>query len=245
MHTTLFMHQSRWLHTLVNTYLFQICGTAIFILLHVLQIPVNFITLLSMEVLTATGYLVVFGYSRQGVKTCILFGGFLFGLSPIIQTLTRTISSDTIYSVIVISLLINFLLQNYSFSKGDYMSNCVSLNAGIFAAVCLASRVDNLNNVLATIILSILVYGLLPHIRRKFPSVLYQAFLTVTMVTITCMLAWCTGYSCVIVCVLTAAILCLVVVPFIFIQVQKQKDNIYGPWDEAELKDHERDMFAE
>lgn len=47
------------------------------------------------------------------VKTFILFTGFSFGLSPVLVSLTETISTDTIYAMTTIMLLANLLFHDY------------------------------------------------------------------------------------------------------------------------------------
>ena len=50
------------------------------------------------------------------MKTAVIFVGFGFGLSPILMTLTDTISTDTIYAMTVFMLLGNLLFHDYGAS---------------------------------------------------------------------------------------------------------------------------------
>jgi hypothetical protein len=201
-----------------------------------------------MSLITVMGYLAIAGFSVHEVRTVILFGGFLFGLSPIIQTLTRSISDDTIYAMVSICLFTNFFLHDYSISNGDYMSKCVSLNAAIFAAVCLASRLDDLNNVLGTIIIAVLMYGIIPPVRKKMAGSRVMPLWTMLLLIGSIYISY-VSVLIVIVPLIISAVACLVIVPAFFVHLQKQKDNIYGPWDEAVLTDlvstGSRDISAE
>ncbi|KAL5257957.1 hypothetical protein ACHWQZ_G012791 [Mnemiopsis leidyi] len=214
----------------------QLSCTVSFFLLHFLDIKVTDSMIYVMAVVTMLSYLTMTGFSVHEIRTVILFGGFLFGLSPIIQTLTRSISDDTIYAMVSICLFTNFFLHDYSISNGDYMSKCVSLNAAIFAAVCLASRLDDLNNVLGTIIIAILTYGIIPPARKKMAGSKFMPLVTIFFFTMSLWISY-ISVPIVIIPLCISAVACLVVVPAFFVHLQKQKDNIYGPWDEAVLTD--------
>ena len=214
----------------------QLSCTVAFSLLHFMNIQVTENMLYLMAFVTMMGYLTIVGFSIRESRTVILFGGFLFGLSPIIQTLTRTISDDTIYAMVSICLFINFCLHDYSTLNGDYMSKCVSLNAAIFAAVCLASRLNDLNSVIATIIIAILLYGIIPPIRKKMADSLCLPLCTVITVGSTIYMSL-ICLPLVIIPLIISVVTCLLIVPAFYIYLQTQKDNIYGPWDEAVLKD--------
>ena len=47
------------------------------------------------------------------MKTVILFIGASYGLSPVLMTLTRTTSTDTIYAMTFFMLLANLLFHDY------------------------------------------------------------------------------------------------------------------------------------
>ena len=47
------------------------------------------------------------------MKTTCIFLAFGYGLSPVLMTLTETISTDTIYAMTVAMLLANLLFHDY------------------------------------------------------------------------------------------------------------------------------------
>ena len=47
------------------------------------------------------------------LRTCISFLAFGLGLSPVLMTLTETISTDTIYAMTCFMLLANLLFHDY------------------------------------------------------------------------------------------------------------------------------------
>jgi len=227
----------------------QLSCTISFFLLHFMDIKITDNMIYIMALITMFGYLSIAGFTVHQVRTVILFGGFLFGLSPIIQTLTRSISDDTIYAMVSICLFTNFFLHDYSTERCDYMSKSVSLNAAILAAVCLASRLDDLNNVMGTIIIAILTYGIIPPVRKRMAGSKVMPLWTLFLLTSSVYISY-VSVPIVIVPLIISAVACLVVVPAFFVHLQKQKDNIFGPWDEAVLKDlgcngGVRDIYAE
>ena len=216
----------------------QISCSVSFVLLHFSEINVSDLHLGVISLVTILGYLSIAGFSSREIKTVIIFDGFLLGLAPIIQTLTRTISDDTIYAMTAVCLFVNFCLHDYtSTNKTDNMSKCVSFNAAIFASVCLASRLEDIKSVLVTIILAILIYGILPSLRNRFGNI---SGLMVAWTTIQFSVAVGLSYHyqpLVILPLMGCLFVCMFLVPTIFVELQRHKDNIYGPWDEAVLKD--------
>ncbi|KAK8507207.1 hypothetical protein V6N13_069996 [Hibiscus sabdariffa] len=75
----------------------------------------------------------------------------LFVLAPIYQTLTRSISSDSIWAVTISLLLLHLFLHDYSGStirlsgalKNPNLTSCISLNGSIVALVFIASRLPS------------------------------------------------------------------------------------------------------
>merc|ERR1712212_627155 len=73
------------------------------------------------------------------LQSFIIVPALGFAISPVLKTLTRTISTDTIYAMSSAMLLVNLLLHDYG-AGVSIVCRAFSLNAAIFAAVCLASR---------------------------------------------------------------------------------------------------------
>jgi len=225
----------------------QICGTLIFILLHYTSFSLSEPLLYLIAIITALGYILLNGVKNESVRTVFLFGGFIFGLAPIIQTLTSSISDDTVYAMAIIGLSVNFIFHNYDTARVEHMSECVSLNAAIFSAVCLASRADLPKDVLGTILMAVLIYGLMPTIRKKMFEVSIFPLYTLVLVSATFSVIWVLAPF-MLLPFLYVIVVSMVVVPALFVMLQKRKDNIYGPWDEAELMDISsagRDLAAE
>lgn len=75
----------------------------------------------------------------KDLRTVLIFVVFGYVLSPILKTLTDTISTDTIYAMTTFMMIIHFIFFDYGVSAA-IVSSSLSLNAAIFGSVCLASR---------------------------------------------------------------------------------------------------------
>ncbi|KAH8521245.1 hypothetical protein H0E87_002343 [Populus deltoides] len=90
----------------------------------------------------------------------------LYMLAPIYHTLTRSISSDSIWAVTVSLLVLHLFLHDYSGStikapvalKNPSLTSCVSLNASVVASVFIASRLPSRLHVFAIMLFSLQVF---------------------------------------------------------------------------------------
>jgi phosphatidylinositol glycan class C protein len=102
------------------------------------------------------------------LKSAALLFGFLYGLSPILMTLTRATSSDTIWSLTVICFIVNLLSNDYSSDPDSFQFSAVSTNAAIFASVMLASRLPQEMDLFALTLLAVECFALFPVFRCHF-----------------------------------------------------------------------------
>ncbi|XP_069119383.1 phosphatidylinositol N-acetylglucosaminyltransferase subunit C-like [Argopecten irradians] len=170
------------------------------------------------------------------LKTAVIFTGFSFGLSPVLVSLTETISTDTIYAMTTVMLMANLVFHDYGASAA-MVSEALSLNAGIFASVCLASRLHTTWHAFATVTLSLLVFGLWPMLRKQMKKAIpgSQIGMTLTLCSVSAV-ALVTVSA--VAAVLGTLLLLFItfVCPAWLISLQPYKDNIYGPWDEAVIQ---------
>ncbi|CAH1786540.1 unnamed protein product [Owenia fusiformis] len=201
------------------------------------------------SILTLIGYIVYHvishnngiaqGNSRtwwDDFKTCVIFIGFGFGLSPVLMTLTDTISTDTIYAMTAFMLIANVIFHDYS-ATAPVVSGALSLNAAIFASVCLASRLHTTWHAFATVSFAVEIFALWPEFRRKLKKNVQYS-----QVTMTITLGVATSVSIATVSLTGAVIFSLLhifvtfICPAWLISLQPYKNNIYGPWDEAVIE---------
>nr|XP_022323332.1 phosphatidylinositol N-acetylglucosaminyltransferase subunit C-like isoform X2 [Crassostrea virginica] len=172
----------------------------------------------------------------EDLKTFVMFTGFSYCLSPVLVSLTETISTDTIYAMTTVMLLANLAFHNYGV-QAAVVSEAFSLNAGIFASVCLASRLHSSWHAFATVLFSLQIFGLWPRLRHKIKATT-EAFprmnvaLTV-VVGFLALLALFTVSMVPAVMFILGHLFITFICPAWLISLQPLKNNIHGPWDEA------------
>ncbi|XP_055930169.1 phosphatidylinositol N-acetylglucosaminyltransferase subunit C-like [Argiope bruennichi] len=171
----------------------------------------------------------------EHVKSCIIFLTFGYMFSPILKTLTQSVSTDTVYAMVVLMLLLHVLCQDYG-TRAAIVSSSVSLNSALFAAVCLASRLPTVEHTFALVVLAVIFFVLLPLIRKKIKDNIY-CLLSMTGLFMGIVSIFLIFIS--VVYAILFMLLCFCINLFfiaLFIYCQKYKENIFGPWDEAVVK---------
>ncbi|KAJ7377787.1 hypothetical protein OS493_026354 [Desmophyllum pertusum] len=113
------------------------------------------------------------------LKSCMVVLGSVLVLSPVLKTLTDSISTDTIYAMTTFMLAMNLLLYDYG-TRAAIVSRSASLNAAIFASVCLASRLPSSWHVFATVTFAMQLFALFPSLRRQIKMQLPSSHVVVT-----------------------------------------------------------------
>ncbi|KAJ9168364.1 hypothetical protein P3X46_019900 [Hevea brasiliensis] len=168
----------------------------------------------------------------------------LYVLAPIYHTLTRSISSDSIWAVTVSLIVLHLFLHDYSGStirapgalKSPNLTSCVSLNASVVASVFIASRLPSRLHVFAIMLFSLQVFLFAPFVTyciKKYSFHFHLVFsfgLMVVTLAFVYML-----HELLFVLLLAIIIFVSVVCPYWLIKIQEYKFEINGPWDEAKL----------
>lgn len=165
----------------------------------------------------------------------VLVFGFLF--TPLMHTLTTSISTDTIFSATFIMMVMHLIFADYGLDA-FVVSKAISLNAAIFATICLSSRLATTFHSFVLLTVAIEAFVLLPVFLR---TSLNSKWLSVPFV------CCCIASSAFLLYRFTIPPLLLtylglvgfvnVVCPVIFVKQQKHKDNKHGPWEEAIVKE--------
>ncbi|GAB0135692.1 hypothetical protein EsDP_00004019 [Epichloe bromicola] len=124
-------------------------------------------------------------HQRLGtIKSALLIYSTLLGLSPILKSLTRSTSSDSIWAMSFWLLAINIFFFDYSGGVGAKFPASLSTNAALMASTVLASRLPQTNQVFSLTLFSIEVFGLFPVFRRhvRHRSWRYHILQTVVLV---------------------------------------------------------------
>ena len=106
--------------------------------------------------------------------SCILLCIILLGLSPMLKTLTKDISSDSLWMFTTSMFLGNILFHDYSSTRALTVQfpDSLSINAAVFASVLLASRLNSNWDVYFLLMLSVKLFALFP-IFQRFLRVFY------------------------------------------------------------------------
>lgn len=183
----------------------------------------------------------------ETIKSALLIYSTLLGLSPILKSLTRSTSSDSIWAMSFWLLAINIFFFDYSGAVGAKFPASLSTNAALMASTVLASRLPSTKQVFSLTLFSIEVFGLFPVFRRhvRHRSRRYHALLTALLVLgaglgVGIVLGdaqadrwpWKSGMVGMVVGVLLMA-LAAGGCSWWLIGLQKYKNEIRGPWDPA------------
>ncbi|XP_018422340.1 PREDICTED: phosphatidylinositol N-acetylglucosaminyltransferase subunit C [Nanorana parkeri] len=171
------------------------------------------------------------------LKSSLVFVAFTYGFSPVLKTLTESISTDTIYAMSVLMLIGHLVFFDYG-ANAAVVSNTLSINMAIFASVCLASRLPRSLHAFTMVTFAIQIFALWPSLQRKLRAYTPRTYTCVTFLIALFSVAGLlsiSGVGALLFFLLLAfgAFLC----PYCLIRLQLFKDNIHGPWDEAEIKE--------
>lgn len=168
----------------------------------------------------------------------------LYVLSPIYHTLTRSISSDSIWALAASLVIVHLFLHDYSGStvkapgsleSPNFTSN-ISLNASIVASLLIASRLPSRLHVFAIVLFSLQVFLFAPLVTYSIKRYSFRLHLCFSSGLMAFTLAFVYRlHSLVFVVLLGVLIFVSVVAPYWLIRIQEYKFEINGPWDEAKL----------
>lgn len=176
------------------------------------------------------------------VKSAILIYCSLLGLSPILKSLTKSTSSDSIWALSSWLMILNVFTFDYGAGPESKFPASLSTNAALMASTVLASRLPTTTHVFSLTLFSIEVFGLFPVFRRHLRHHSWTGHLWLTAFLV--ILAsgglsmtisgggW--GYGLLGV-VLGSIITCLIMgmTSWWLIGLQRYKNEIHGPWDPA------------
>ncbi|KAI9105018.1 phosphatidylinositol N-acetylglucosaminyltransferase subunit C [Phlyctochytrium arcticum] len=159
-------------------------------------------------------------------------------LTPILTTLTKEISSDTVWALTVMMILANLVFHDYT--SRDVIKvrfpDSLSINAGIFASVILASRLASYEHVFSLMLFAIVIFAISPVIRRVLRKINPKADLLLLLLLVIMTVAMYIPISLALVNLYFIALIFVnLVCPYWLIHAQKYKSEIRGPWDEARI----------
>lgn len=162
-----------------------------------------------------------------------IFLFYSFSFSPVLYKLTDTISTDTIHTTAGIMLFVHLVFHNYGLERAAVVSNALSLNAALFASVCLASRLASSYDAFVLLSFSVVAFVLFPIFRFRlsgwmliglsFFSMSFSVIVTIKLYT-----------SAAGAFAALAFVIVIGISPCLFVRWQNFKRTIHHPqWDEA------------
>jgi len=158
----------------------------------------------------------------------------LLAASPVLHTLTFTISTDTICALVVCLLFIHLGWAEYGSGKENPQKlGALSVTSGFFVSVLLASRLPSPFHGTALIYFAVGIFGFFPVFQKHFTQHqnLYLRF-TLSMFLLTCGLL-CLVSSTIMALFVAGIVILTFVCPIFLKHIQQYKFLISGPWDEA------------
>lgn len=169
------------------------------------------------------------------LQSATIFLSFTFGFSPVLKTLTESVSTDTVYAMSAVMLLAHLVSFPYAQPSPP---GSLSLNAALFASVCLASRLPGALHTFAMLSCALLVFALWPcllqRLRENAPNQFTGLCVGVCIGGVGGLGSQSPGGAVLLALALgSVTLLC----PLLLVRLQRHKDNIHGPWDEAEIRE--------
>lgn len=169
------------------------------------------------------------------LKTVLVYLVLGYLLSPILHTLTDTVSTDTIFAWAVMMMLVHLVFFDYDVPAA-IVSKSLSINAAIFASVCLVSRLSSPFDAFILLTVSVIIFVLSPQLfkvilRTNLFLILFLLAFFFTLISLYSVSKVLFGYFLLLFLILS------VYCPLMFVKWQIYKENIHGPWDEAVIND--------
>ncbi|KAG6969683.1 hypothetical protein JG687_00003055 [Phytophthora cactorum] len=178
-------------------------------------------------------------HTMDTLSSCLLFCATLSLLSPVLRTLTKSYADDTIWALATFLGLLHLITHDYNYVNSGIgrFSGTISLNAAIFTAVLLGSRLQSNEHVFAFVLLAIEIFAMFPIFQREVKRHSERLHLTTAaaLFALSSALTWqLSGLLSVLAgaFVLFLAFVC----PLWFMHVQESKNEIIGPWDIAHIQ---------
>lgn len=222
----------------------QLTATAIFLGVHrILLYPeVNVRLLLCLDLVALFVIFVIHAVLsdvspnlKETLQSSILFLLCLRIVAPTLQNLTSTYSDDTIYALTIFFSTIHVTFHDYAFVNNDRenISSILSLNAAMFTAVVLASRLATVELVTLFMLLAVISFYLFPNTARliKKYSLKTHVIFTLFMYTLATNILLQVDIILVYIYQIIVVFVCILC-PFFFIYFSKHfKKSYKGSWD--------------
>lgn len=173
----------------------------------------------------------------RSVRLGALTIGGLAALTPLCQTMTATVSSDTAATCATLALALYAITYDYAFINLEtkQLASSFSLGASMFASMLMASRLDDPRAVFADALLALECYVLSPFVWRAVREISVPLHLTIVFTLHVIAFIIVASHDETLAKAYAAFVLLLgVAVPAWLVRLAAHgKQQIAGPWDEA------------
>ena len=227
--------------------LVQACSFIVFYISCILLVILMFIGIYEKQwdpiipTLISTGISLVGFFSLKNLsmnmRSLMVITFILLIVSPILKSLTKSTSSDSIWAISCVLCLANSIFHDYSM-KVSYRP-IVSTNISLSNAIVLASRLSTTLDVFLFVLFAIEVNILLPLFDAKIRLLGLEtihwpiAFLTFNLTSYLMYILL--NYKFLVYWILSVFVM-VVIMPIYFLSLQRYKNEIQGPWDVAKPK---------
>jgi phosphatidylinositol glycan class C protein len=173
------------------------------------------------------------------VRTAVGLAVTLAALSPVLRSLTNSYSDDTVATLVAACCLVHLFAHDYSDAPNSSGAGIVSLNAGVFAAVLLASRLSSEHFVYELFVAAVLTFAGAPFLRKSLQRSHLGRRVLLGATPPMAVAAWwllSERVDAMLARVYAVAVVFVVFVcPLAFVHAQRYKTVIHGPWDIAHI----------
>ncbi|KAI5969899.1 GPI2 [Candida margitis] len=176
--------------------------------------------------------------SNLNLKSFVLISFMMLIVSPILKSLTKSTSSDSIWAISSILSIFNSMFYEYSSTK--VYKPTISTNISVSNAIVLASRLNSTSQVFVFMLFSIQVNILLPsydaNLRQsKKLKYLHYVIALSTFSLVNYWIYQLLNYKFLLYW-LSSVLIVMFLMPAYFLSLQRYKNELQGPWDIAKPK---------
>ncbi|KAG5420317.1 GPI2 [Candida metapsilosis] len=176
--------------------------------------------------------------SNMNLKSFTLISFMLLIVSPILKSLTKSTSSDSIW--VISSILCIFNSMFYEYSSEKIYKPTISTNISLSNAIVLASRLSSTSQVFVFVLFAVQVNILLPLYdaslrQNKKLKYLHYATVVLTFFLVDYWIYKLVNYKFLLYWILSVFI-AMFLMPAYFLSLQRYKNELQGPWDIAKPK---------
>mmetsp|Transcript_32876 Transcript_32876/g.55426 ORF Transcript_32876/g.55426 Transcript_32876/m.55426 type:complete len:296 (+) Transcript_32876:3-890(+) len=175
----------------------------------------------------------------QSLQTVLLFGILLRISAPVLHTLTSSFSQDTIHALAITFSVVHLVFHDYAYinsQTGSFSAGTLSVNAAIFVAIILASRVSSIEMVVAFLLLAVICFYLFPSTARlvNARSLRLHLFVIILHWFLTSWFLFQLDFA-LFVAYEVLMMMVWILGPYLFYSMQIYKKSMHGPWNIAEV----------